>query len=62
MSVMEVIETARKVTGHLIMVKEDARRAGDTARLVALGQKTKDILGCNSEIKELSDIIESAWK
>ena len=36
-SVKEVIETARKVTGHPIMAKEEARRAGDPARLVASG-------------------------
>lgn len=61
-SVKEVIETARKVTGHPIMAKEEARRAGDPARLVASGQKAKEILGWEPEIKELSDIIESAWK
>ena len=61
-SVKEVIETARKVTGHPIMAKEEKRRAGDPARLVASGQKAKDILGWEPEIKELSDIIESAWK
>lgn len=60
-SVKEVIDTARKVTGHPIMAKEEARRAGDPARLVASGQKAKDILGWDPEIKELSDIIESAW-
>ena len=61
-SVKEVIETARKVTGLPIMAKEEARRAGDPARLVASGQKAKDILGWEPEIKDLSDIIESAWK
>lgn len=60
-SVKEVIDTARKVTGHPIMAKEEARRAGDPARLVASGQKARDILGWDPEIKELSDIIESAW-
>lgn len=60
-SVKEVIETARKVTGHPIMAKEEERRAGDPARLVASGQKAKDILGWEPEIKNISDIIESAW-
>lgn len=61
-SVKEVIDTARKVTGHPIMVKEEERRAGDPARLVASGQKAKDILGWEPVIKDLNDIIESAWK
>ncbi len=60
-SVKEVIETARKVTGHKIPVKVEARRAGDPARLVASGQKAKEILGWEPEIKNLSDIIQSAW-
>ena len=61
-SVKEVIETARKVTGHPIPAKEEARRAGDPARLVASGEKARDILGWEPEIKDLADIISSAWK
>ena len=55
-SVKEVIETARKVTGHPIPAKEEPRRAGDPARLVASGEKARDILGWEPEIKDLSDI------
>lgn len=61
-SVKEVIETARKVTGHPIPAKEEAKRAGDPARLVASGKKAKEILGWEPEIKDLADIINSAWK
>ena len=61
-TVKEVIEAARKVTGHPIPVKEEARRAGDPARLVASGKKAKEILGWEPEIKDLADIINSAWK
>ena len=38
-SVREVIETARRVTGHPIPATEVPRRAGDPARLVASGEK-----------------------
>ena len=61
-SVKEVIETARKVTGHPIPAKEEPRRAGDPARLVASGEKARKILGWEPEIKDLADIISSAWK
>ena len=61
-SVKEVIETARKVTGHPIPAKEEARRAGDPARLVASGEKARKILGWEPEMKDLADIISSAWK
>ena len=60
-SVREVIETARKVTGHPIPAVEIPRRAGDPARLVASGEKAKEILGWKPEITELEDIIRSAW-
>lgn len=41
LSVREVIETARKVTGHSIPALETARRAGDPAKLVASSEKAK---------------------
>ena len=61
-SVREVIETARSVTGHPIPAIEVTRRAGDPARLVASGEKAKKVLGWEPEIKQLDDIIASAWK
>ncbi|MBE6880633.1 MAG: UDP-glucose 4-epimerase GalE [Ruminococcaceae bacterium] len=61
-SVREVIETARKVTGHPIPVTETPRRAGDTARLVASSEKAKTILGWNPVHNSLEEIIASAWK
>ena len=45
LSVREVIETARKVTGHSIPALETARRAGDPAKLVVSSEKAKKILG-----------------
>ena len=44
-SVKEVVETARKVTGHPIPAVISPRRAGDPARLVASCEKAKQILG-----------------
>ena len=60
-SVLEVIETARKVTGHPIPATETPRRAGDPARLVASSEKAKKILGWNPVHDSLEEIIESAW-
>ena len=60
-SVREVIETARKVTGHPIPAVETPRRAGDPARLVASGEKAKTVLGWEPKITSLEDIIRSAW-
>ena len=60
-SVKEVIETARKVTGHAIPAVETERRAGDPARLVASSDKAKKILGWKPVHDSLDEIIASAW-
>ena len=60
-SVREVIETARKVTGHPIPATETPRRAGDPARLVASSEKAKSVLGWNPVHDSLEEIIASAW-
>lgn len=60
-SVREVIETARKVTGHPIPETETPRRAGDPARLVASSEKAKKILGWKPVHDSLDEIIASAW-
>lgn len=61
-SVKEVIETARRVTGHSIPANEEERRAGDPARLVASSRKAKEILGWRPEHDSLEEIISSAWR
>lgn len=61
-SVREVIEVARKVTGHPIPAQETPRRAGDPAQLVASSEKAKTILGWNPQLDDLETIIASAWK
>ena len=60
-SVREVIEVARRVTGHPIPAVETPRRAGDPARLVASSEKAKSILGWRPAHDSLDEIIESAW-
>ena len=60
-SVREVIETARKVTGHPIPATETSRCAGDPARLVASSEKAKKILGWKPVHDSLEEIIASAW-
>ena len=60
-SVREVIETARKVTGHPIPAKEVARRAGDPAQLIASSDKAKKVLGWNPQHDSLEEIISTAW-
>ncbi len=60
-SVREVIDTARKVTGHPIPEVEVPRRAGDPAMLVASSEKAKSVLGWKPEHDSLEEIIASSW-
>ena len=61
-SVREVIETARKVTGHPIPAEETPRRPGDSPRLVASSEKIRNELGWKPQTPKLEDIIASAWE
>lgn len=61
-TVKEVIETARKVTGHPIPAETASRRGGDPARLIASSDKAKEVLGWKPEHADLEEIIATAWK
>ncbi len=61
-TVKEVVETARKVTGHPIPAKEEPRRAGDPSMLIASSAKAKEVLGWNPQYADLETIIGTAWK
>jgi UDP-glucose 4-epimerase len=60
-SVREVIETARRVTGHPIPALESPRRPGDAPRLVASSDKIRCELGWSPHYPDLTDIVASAW-
>ncbi len=60
-SVKQVVEAARRVTGHPIPVEIKDRRPGDPARLVASSEEAKKHLGWTPKHPELDDIIASAW-
>ena len=60
-TVKEVIDTARKVTGHEIPAKIVERRAGDPARLIASSDKARQVLLWKPEHADLEEIISTAW-
>ena len=60
-TVKEVIDTARKVTGHEIPAKIAERRAGDPARLIASSDKARQVLLWKPEHADLEEIISTAW-
>lgn len=61
-SVLEVIETARRVTGCPIPYNVEHRRAGDPARLVADAKKARTLLGWHPAYPDLASIIGTDWE
>src|SRR5579875_3413621 len=61
-SVKEVVEAARRVTGHPIPVEIKPRRPGDPARLVASSARAHAELGWKPQIPEIDRILQSAWE
>ncbi|MDR6884714.1 UDP-glucose 4-epimerase GalE [Bacillus sp. 3255] len=61
-SVKQVIDIARKVTGHPIPAVVEPRRAGDPATLIASSERARAELGWKPTRDSLEEIIASAWQ
>lgn len=60
-SVQDVVEVARRVTGHPIPSLTVGRRAGDPAALVADSRAIREELGWEPRYADLQAIVASAW-
>lgn len=60
-SVLQIIETARQITGHSIPVVAKPPRPGDPPRLIADSRKIRKALGWEPRYDNIEAIIESAW-
>jgi UDP-glucose 4-epimerase len=60
-SVLEVIETCRKVTGHAIPTIDAPRRDGDLPRLVADSSRIMAELNWEPDYNDLESIVRTAW-
>jgi UDP-glucose 4-epimerase len=61
-TVRQVVESARRVTGHPIPVEQLPRRAGDPAVLIATSAKIETELGWKPKYTQLDDIVRTAWE
>lgn len=61
-SILEVIETAERITHRKIPHQLSPRRPGDPAVLVASKEKLKTALGWEAKRSSLEEIISSAWE
>ena len=60
-SVKEIVEACRKVTGHPIPVKICPRRPGDPPSLYASGEKARKVMGWNPTRSDVESIVRDAW-
>ncbi|GAB3374300.1 UDP-glucose 4-epimerase GalE [Amycolatopsis echigonensis] len=61
-SVLEVVESCRRVTGHPIPAVVAPRRAGDPSVLVASSDKANGELGWTPKLTDLDGIVSDAWQ
>jgi UDP-glucose 4-epimerase len=61
-TVREVIDTARRVTGHPIPEVVGPRRPGDPAVLIASSETIRRELGWQPRYTDLTEIVQSAWE
>jgi len=61
LSVKEIVDVARKVTGHPIPAEVVPRRPGDPPKLIGCSERAKKELGWKPEFENATDIISSAW-
>ncbi len=60
-SVLEVVDTVKRVTGVDFKVEITGRREGDPPVLVARAQKIKRLLGWSPKYDDLEFIVKTAW-
>lgn len=61
-SVLEVVDSVKRVTGKNFKVTIAPRRSGDPAILVGSSEKAKKILGWKPEYSDIDTIIAHAWE
>ncbi|MDR2029010.1 MAG: UDP-glucose 4-epimerase GalE [Treponema sp.] len=61
LSVLEIIEAARRISGKPIPAKITGRRPGDPARLTASAQFAREALGWTAKYSDLDTLIRTSW-
>jgi UDP-glucose-4-epimerase GalE len=61
-SVREVIDAARRISGHAIPAQVAPRRPGDPPVLVSGGTRARDVLGWVPQRTAIADIVGDAWR
>jgi len=60
-SVREIVDAARRISGKNFEVKESPRRAGDPAKLVASSAYAASVLGWKAKHSDVETLVRSTW-
>ena len=60
-SVLEMIQTAKRVTGREIRYSVTERRPGDPAKLTASSEKALELLGWRAQYSDVETLVSSSW-
>ena len=61
LSVLEIVDACRRVTGQPIPVEMRPRRPGDPPALYASGEKARREMGWNPQFSDVETIVRDAW-
>ncbi|MBN2875119.1 MAG: UDP-glucose 4-epimerase GalE [Spirochaetales bacterium] len=61
LSVLEILEAARRLTGRAIPATMEGRRPGDPARLVASSTLAAEKLGWKAKFSDVDTLVSSSW-
>ena len=62
LSVLRILETARRITGMPIPTLISGRRPGDPAKLVASSAKARELLGWKARHSDVESLISTTWR
>ena len=62
LSVLEILEAARRITGKPVPATIEGRRPGDPAKLVASSALAAEKLGWKARYSDVDTLVETSWK
>ncbi len=62
LSVMEIVEAARSITGRPIRTEISPRRPGDPAKLTASARYARELLGWEATHSDLDSLVRTSWE
>ena len=62
LSVKEIVEAARRITGKPIPAKVVGRRPGDPAKVTASSQLARELLGWKPQYSDIDTILKTSWE